>query len=42
MREGGKLRVRVVSDGYDKDFNVQFPRHLREEGVTYLVEDPDL
>lgn len=39
MREGGKLRVRAVSDGYNPDFNVQFPRRLREEGVTYLVED---
>ncbi|MBX7221630.1 MAG: VWA domain-containing protein [Blastocatellia bacterium] len=38
-REGGKLRMRVISDGYNQDFNVQFPRHLREEGVTYLVDE---
>lgn len=37
-RQGGKLRVHVVSDGYDAAMNVQFPRAAREEGVTYLVE----
>ncbi len=37
-REGGKLRVRAVSQGYDATFNIQFPRSLREEGVTYVVE----
>jgi Ca-activated chloride channel family protein len=37
-REGGKLRVRAVSEGYDASFNIQFPRSVREEGVTYLVE----
>lgn len=38
-RQGGKLRMRVVTTGYSPDFNVQFPRAVREEGVTYLVED---
>jgi len=37
-RHGGKLRIHVVSDGYDKTKNVQFPRAAREEGVTYLVD----
>jgi Ca-activated chloride channel homolog len=37
-REGGKLRVRAVSEGYDASFNIQFPRSVREEGVTYVVE----
>jgi len=37
-REGGKLRIRVVSDGYDGGRNVQFPRSVREEGVTYVVD----
>src|SRR5262249_40244200 len=37
-REGGKLRIRVVSDGYDPTFNVQFPRTVREEGVHYVVD----
>ncbi len=38
-RQGGKLRMRVVTGGYNPDFNVQFPRAIREEGITYLVED---
>lgn len=39
FRESGKLRVRVISDGYNGDFNVQFPRHIREAGVTYVVDE---
>ena len=35
----GKLRVRVISDGYNPDLNVQFPRSIREEGVTYVVNE---
>jgi len=38
VREGGKLRVHPVSEGYDASFNVQFPRSAREEGVTYVVD----
>jgi predicted DNA-binding WGR domain protein len=38
VSEGGKLRVRVVSPGYHGDWNVQFPRNLREEGTQYVVE----
>lgn len=38
-RIGGKLRVRVISDGYDTNLNVQFPRSIREEGVTYVVNE---
>jgi Ca-activated chloride channel family protein len=34
----GKLRIRVISDGYDPNLNVQFPRSIREQGVTYVVE----
>lgn len=34
-----KLRIRVISEGYDRDFNVQFPKELREEGVRYIVEE---
>ncbi|MDC0834790.1 molybdenum metabolism regulator [Leptolyngbya valderiana BDU 20041] len=39
IREGGKLRVRVESPGYHEDWNVQFPRNIREEGVRYLVSE---
>jgi Ca-activated chloride channel family protein len=38
-RQGGKLRMRAITGGYDPDFNIQFPRAVREEGVTYLVEE---
>ena len=39
VRDKGKLRVRVISEGYNSEFNVQFPRRLREEGATYLIEE---
>ncbi|MBP0017501.1 MAG: WGR domain-containing protein [Cyanobacteria bacterium SBLK] len=35
----GKLRIRVIGEGYDPDFNVQFPKELREEGARYVVEE---
>ncbi|MFM7426819.1 MAG: vWA domain-containing protein [Elainella sp.] len=38
VREGGKLRVKVVTDGYDQTKNVQFPRAIRAEGARYVVE----
>nr|BFE82558.1 hypothetical protein GCM10020093_051590 [Planobispora longispora] len=37
-QEGGRLRVRVVSEGYESGWNVQFPKNVREAGVRYLVE----
>jgi len=39
IKEGSKLRVRVVSDGFNKDWNVQFPKNLREEGALYWVQE---
>ncbi|MGI0483833.1 vWA domain-containing protein [Pantanalinema rosaneae CENA516] len=38
VREGGKLRVKVMSEGYDPAKNVQFPRAMRAEGARYVVE----
>jgi hypothetical protein len=38
VAEGGKVRVRVVSPGYHADWNVQFPRNLRQEGTRYVVD----
>jgi Ca-activated chloride channel homolog len=38
IREGGKLRIKVISDGYDSTKNVQFPRAIRAEGARYTVE----
>lgn len=39
IKEGGTLRVRVVSDGYQKDWNVQFPKNLRQENAMYIVDE---
>ena len=39
FREGGKLRVRVVSLGYNPSWNVQFPKDIRQEGDRYLVQE---
>ena len=41
-REGGKLRMRVVSGGYDPALNVQFPRNIREEGIHYVADELQL
>ncbi len=42
VREGGKLRVKAISDGYDPTKNVQFPRAIRAEGARYTVENLEL
>lgn len=38
VREGGKLRMKVLSEEYDGDLKVLFPRTIREEGVRYVVD----
>lgn len=38
VREGGKLRVKAISEGYDATKNIQFPRAIRAEGARYVVE----
>jgi hypothetical protein len=38
VSDGGKLRVRVASPGYHKEWNVQFPKNLRVEGARYVVD----
>lgn len=39
FKEGGKLRVRVVSAGFDKTRHCQFPKGIREEGARYVVDE---
>jgi hypothetical protein len=39
VKEGSKLRVKPLSDGYHKDWHVQFPKNLREEGAIYIVDE---
>lgn len=38
VRLGGRLRMRVTSEGYDTDWNVQFPHRIREAGARYVVD----
>ncbi|MBT2410545.1 WGR domain-containing protein [Streptomyces sp. ISL-12] len=38
VRDGGRTRIHVVSDGYDSSWNVQFPRAIREPGARYVVD----
>ncbi len=39
FRDGSKLRVRVVSPGYNPKWKVQFPKDIRTEGDRYLVQE---
>ncbi|MFI5683142.1 WGR domain-containing protein [Streptomyces sp. NPDC051636] len=38
VQQGGRLRVHVVSDGFEPGWNVQFPREVREAGARYVVD----
>lgn len=38
-KEGSKLRIRPVSTGYNKKWNVQFPKDLRDLGAKYVVDE---
>jgi predicted DNA-binding WGR domain protein len=39
IKEGSHLRMRIVSEGYEPTWNVQFPNELRQEGARYLVDE---
>jgi hypothetical protein len=39
FREGSRLRMRVVSAGFDPNMKVQFPQNIREENARYLVDE---
>ena len=39
VQEGGKLRVHVVSEGYDRTRGVQFPKDIRVPGARYVVTE---
>ncbi len=39
VKEGSKLRARVVSDGYQPTWNMRFPRSIREDGMLYVVDE---
>ena len=38
-KEGSKLRVRVISPGYDAGWSVQFPSDIRVAGARYVVSE---
>ena len=38
VQVGGRLRVHVVSDGYEPTWHVQFPRSIRQVGTRYVVD----
>jgi predicted DNA-binding WGR domain protein/outer membrane protein assembly factor BamB len=38
VQEAGRTRIHVVSEGYDRSWNVQFPRAMREPGARYVVD----
>lgn len=38
VQQGGRMRVQVVSGGYEPSWNVQFPRGIREAGARYVVD----
>ncbi|MFJ5262102.1 WGR domain-containing protein [Streptomyces sp. NPDC088387] len=38
FEQGGRVRVRVLSEGYEPEWNVQFPRAIRRPGARYVVD----
>ena len=39
VKDGSKLRARVVSDGFEPTWNMRFPRSIREDGMLYVVDE---
>lgn len=39
IKEGGKLRVKIISPGYSNTANCRFPKNLRVDGAEYLVPE---
>ncbi|MET8354499.1 hypothetical protein [Micromonospora sp. NPDC005206] len=39
LTDRGRMRVQVVSEGYRRDWSVQFPKGIREPGARYLVTE---
>ncbi|MEU3465484.1 WGR domain-containing protein [Streptomyces sp. NPDC006733] len=38
VQVGGRLRVHVLSDGFEPTWHVQFPRSIRQVGARYVVD----
>ena len=39
FKDGSKVRVRVISKGYNADWFCQFPRDIREVGAKFVVDE---
>jgi len=37
VKEKSRLRVKIISNGYNNDANCQFPKAIRKEGLKYKV-----
>tara|TARA_R110000824_G_scaffold134309_1_gene297255 strand:- start:18 stop:218 length:201 start_codon:yes stop_codon:yes gene_type:complete len=37
VKEKSKLRVKIISNGYNNNANCQFPKAIRKEGLKYKV-----
>jgi hypothetical protein len=42
VKEGNKLRIKIVSSGYSSDANCQFPKDIRVAGRQYEVPKSDI
>jgi len=38
VKDKSKLRARVVSDGFEPEWNMRFPRDIRQENTLYVVD----
>lgn len=39
IKDGSKVRARVISPGFKKSYNCQFPRNIREVGAKFVVDE---
>ena len=42
VKEGSKLRVKIISPGYNSRANCQFPKNIRSDGAIYEVPAEDV
>jgi hypothetical protein len=42
IKEGNKLRIKIISPGYNQDANCQFPKNIRVDGQEYTVPKEDV